>query len=194
MTGFSSICIYCGASQAVPPRHLETARLLGRRCAEQGLTVIFGGGRVGMMGAVADGALDAGGEVIGIIPKHLEDVEVGHQGVTRLEVVESMHVRKMRMFELSDAFCSLPGGLGTLDETFEIMTWRQLGLHDKPVFALDLDSYWAPLKALIAHQADVGYVRPQHAAILRFVESPDALFDALSALKPGVLEGEKERF
>jgi uncharacterized protein (TIGR00730 family) len=194
MTGFSSICLYGGASDAVPGTHLDAARRLGRLCAERGLSVIFGGGRVGMMGAVADGALEVGGEVIGIIPKHLEDVEVGHQGVTRLEVVDSMHVRKMRMFDLSDAFCSLPGGLGTLDETFEIMTWRQLGLHDKPVFALDLEGYWAPLKSLLDHQANTGYVRPQHRDILQFVPDADALMQALDDAKPGALKGDKERF
>jgi len=194
MSGFSSICLYGGASGAVPPSHLETARRLGQLCAERGLMVVFGGGRVGMMGALADGALEAGGEVIGIIPKHLEDVEVGHQGVTRLEVVDSMHVRKMRMFELSDAFCSLPGGLGTLDETFEIMTWRQLGLHDKPVFALDLEGYWAPLRSLLDHQATAGYVRPQHRDILQFVPNPEALMAALEAAEPGEVQGDKERF
>ena len=138
MTGIKSICFYGGASSGLKPVYLETARKAGRMAAERGMTVVFGGGRIGMMGAVADAAMAAGGEVIGIIPQHLQDVEVGHQGVTRLEVVDSMHVRKMRMFELSDAFCSLPGGLGTLDETFEIMTWRQLGLHDKPITALDI--------------------------------------------------------
>lgn len=194
MTGIKSICFYGGASSGQKPQYMATARAAGRMAAERGMSVVFGGGRVGMMGAVADAALEAGGEVIGIIPQHLQDIEVGHEGVTRLEVVESMHVRKMRMFDLSDAFCSLPGGLGTLDETFEIMTWRQLGLHDKPVIALDINGYWGPLRDLLAHQQQEGFVRPRHAAILNFVESAEELFDLLEELHPGGLKGRKERF
>ena len=131
------------------------------------------------MGAAADGALEAGGEVIGIIPGFLHDFEVGHHGVTRLEVVESMHIRKMRMFELSDAFCILPGGLGTLDETFEIMTWRQLGLHEKPIVLANLKDFWTPFLELLSAQVEAKLVRPEHAALLQTADSIPELFDAL---------------
>ena len=194
MKKFSSLCVYCGASQNVDGGYLDTARKLGGLAAQRGLTIVFGGGRVGMMGAVADGALEAGGEVIGIIPKHLEEVEVGHQGVTRLEVVNSMHERKMRMFDLSDAFCSLPGGLGTLDETFEILTWRQLGLHDKPVFAMDINGFWEPLRSLLSHQSGEGFVRPEHKGILQFAKGPEDLLQQLEEQPPISLKGQSERF
>lgn len=194
MPKIRSLCAYCGASQRVDPLYLDIAKALGREAALRGIELIFGGGRVGMMGAVADGAIAEGGSVVGIIPEHLESVEVGHQGVTRLEVVPSMHVRKMRMFELSDAFCILPGGLGTLDETFEILTWRQLGLHDKPVVVLDTLNYWQPLKALIEHQVKVGFVKPEHAEMLTYVSDLETLFETLEAEPRSRIEGESERF
>lgn len=180
MPSISALCVYCGASSGVNSRHREAARELGRKAAEHGIDIVFGGGRVGMMGAVADGALEANGRVIGIIPDHLQNQEVGHDRITRLEVVDSMHARKMRMFELSDAFCSLPGGLGTLDETFEIITWKQLGLHDAPIFLINLDGYWDPLLTMLAHQQKLGFVRPRHAALFESVDSIDALFEALA--------------
>ena len=183
MTGISALCVYCGSSNHVDPGYLEAARQVGLEAAKRGIGVVFGGGRVGMMGAVADGALEAGGEVIGIIPGHLQEQEVGHDGLTRLEVVESMHARKMRMFELSDAFCALPGGLGTLDETFEIVTWKQLNLHDAPVLLVNLDGYWDPLLEMVAHQAEAGFVRPQHQGLFQVVDGIEALFTALEAAR-----------
>jgi hypothetical protein len=176
-----ALCVYCGSSNNVAARHLEAAAELGRLAAGRGIGIVFGGGRVGLMGALADGALDAGGRVTGVIPQHLQDQEVGHNGVNEMIVVDSMHARKRRMFEISDAFCALPGGLGTLDETFEIVTWKQLGLHDRPVVLVNVDGFWDPLLALLAHQLEAGYIRPRHAGLYRVVESIESVFDAIEA-------------
>lgn len=176
MASIVSLCVYCGSSSLVAKSHLALARALGRRCAERGIAVVFGGGRVGLMGALADGALAAGGAAIGVIPQHLMHEERGHQGLTRLDVVTSMHERKQRMFELSDAFCALPGGLGTLDETFEMITWRQLGLHDRPIVLLDHEGFWQPLLALIEHQAQAGYLKPADGRLFVVADSIDTLF------------------
>ena len=144
MTERTSLCVYCGSSRGLDLGHVDCATRLGRGAARRGIRLVFGGGHVGLMGAVADAALAAGGEVIGVIPQSLMVKEVGHDRLTRLEVVDSMHTRKARMEQLSDAFCALPGGFGTLDELFEIVTWRQLGFHDKPVFLLNQDDFWRP--------------------------------------------------
>lgn len=181
MTQLSALCVYCGSSNRGDPRHLDAATTLGRLAAQDGVEIVFGGGHVGLMGALADGALAAGGRVTGIIPQYLEDRELGHRGVTDLVIVESMHARKQKMFELADAFCVLPGGLGTLDETFEILTWRQIGLHDKPVALVDLDGYWRPLRALMDHQVTNGYLRPEHAELLQVVSEVGQVLPALRA-------------
>src|ERR1700687_244226 len=139
------ICVYCGSSGRVNEAYRAAATRLGMVLARAGIELIYGGGRVGLMGLVADAALAEGGRVTGIIPMHLHDREVGHTGLTELVVVDNMHNRKRRMFELADAFAVLPGGLGTLDETLEIITWKQLGLHDKPVVIVDVAGYWTPL-------------------------------------------------
>ena len=180
MARITSLCVYCGSSVGAEPHYGDLATTLGRMAGERGIRIVFGGGRVGLMGVLADAALAAGGEVIGVIPEHLQAAEVGHNELTRLEVVESMHVRKMRMCELADAFCTLPGGLGTLDETFEIITWRQLGLHDKPITILNLEGFWDPLLDLIDHQTEAGYVRPQHLGLFRVVNTVDSVFDAIA--------------
>ena len=139
------------------------------------------------MGALADGALAEGGEVTGIIPEHLQAQEVAHNGLSELIVVDSMHTRKRRMFDLSDAFCVLPGGMGTLDETFEILTWRQLGLHDKPVIVVNVNGFWDPLLKLFEHQIDTGFVRPRDTRLFRVVERVASVFDALAeARAPGI--------
>jgi hypothetical protein len=174
-----TVCVYCGSSNRADPTMYEAAAELGRGMAARGWRLVYGGGRVGLMGAAAEAVLAGGGQVIGIIPEFLHDLEVGHHGVTRLEVVESMHVRKMRMFELSDAFCILPGGLGTLDETFEILTWRQLGLHDKPIVLANLNGFWDPLLTLIQSQVSWRLVREEHARMMTAVTSIDAAFDVL---------------
>ncbi|HEU4813371.1 MAG TPA: TIGR00730 family Rossman fold protein [Xanthomonadaceae bacterium] len=144
-----SVCVYCGSNAGSRPVYAERAAELGTRLARDGLAVVYGGGNVGLMGIVADAALDAGGEVVGVIPEQLVGWEVAHRGVTRLEVVANMHERKARMFDLSDAFVALPGGFGTMDEMFEMLTWRQLGLGDKPCAFLDVDGFYAPLVAMM---------------------------------------------
>ena len=145
----TSVCVYCGSNAGSRPLYAQRAAELGERLAAEGLAVVYGGGNVGLMGVVADAALAAGGEVIGVIPEQLVGWEVAHRGVTRLEVVANMHERKARMFDLSDAFVALPGGFGTMDEMFEMLTWRQLGLGDKPCAFLDVDGFYAPLVAMM---------------------------------------------
>ncbi len=144
-----SICVYCGSNAGGDPAYSEQASALGTRLAQDGIALVYGGGNVGLMGTVAEAVLAGGGEVIGVIPQQLVDWEVAHHGVTRLEVVDSMHARKARMFELADGFVALPGGFGTLDEMFEMLTWRQLGLGDKPCAFLDVRGYWQPLMAML---------------------------------------------
>src|SRR5690606_6509747 len=140
-----SICVYCGSNAGSKPTYTERAMALGDRIARDGLQLVYGGGNVGLMGIVADAVLRGGGEVVGVIPEQLVNWEVAHKDVTRLEVVGSMHERKMRMFDLSDGFVALPGGFGTLDEMFEMLTWRQLGIGNKPCAFLDVDGFYEPL-------------------------------------------------
>ena len=144
-----SICVYCGSNPGANPDYARQAQALGRRLAEQDISLVYGGGNVGLMGVVADAVLAHRGEVVGVIPQQLVDWEVAHRGVTRLEIVDSMHERKQRMFELSDGFIALPGGFGTLDEMFEMLTWRQLGLGNKPCAFLDVGGFWQPLMAML---------------------------------------------
>ena len=144
-----TLCVYCGSNAGNDPAYAALARALGTRLASDGIALVYGGGNVGLMGIVADAVLEHGGEVIGVIPQQLVDWEVAHKGVTRLEVVDSMHTRKQRMFELSDGFVALPGGFGTLDEMFEMLTWRQLGLGHKPCAFLDVAGFWQPLVAML---------------------------------------------
>jgi hypothetical protein len=149
--------------------------------AEQGVRLVFGGGSIGLMGVIADAALDAGGEVFGVIPKFLMKYEVGHGRLTHLVVTDSMHDRKRQMFEMSDGFVVLPGGLGTLDETFEIVTWKQLRLHSAPIVVLDVGGYWTPLKPLISSIIDGGFAHPAIAELFTLVSSPEEVFAALEA-------------
>jgi len=144
-----AVCVYCGSNTGSRPVYVERAAELGARLARDGIAVVFGGGNVGLMGVVADAALAAGGEVIGVIPEQLVNWEVAHTGLTRLEVVANMHERKARMFDLSDGFIALPGGFGTLDEMFEMLTWRQLGIGDRPCAFLDVDGFYEPLVAMM---------------------------------------------
>lgn len=184
MTQLLSLCVYCGSAEGTTPEHGAQAEQLGRLAAERGVRIVYGGGRIGLMGRVANGAKANGGEVIGIIPEHLMSAEVADRHLTRLEVVDSMHVRKARMVELSDAFCALPGGLGTLDETFEILTWRQLRLHDKPIILVNLGGYWDPLLALLRHQVEAGFVGAQHIDYFTVVERVEDVFTAIEAAAP----------
>jgi len=144
-----TLCVYCGSNAGGSPAYAEAAKALGTRLAKDGLRLVYGGGNVGLMGIIANAVLEAGGDVTGVIPGQLVEWEVAHQGVTELIVVDSMHQRKQRMFELSDGFVALPGGFGTLDEMFEMLTWRQLGLSRKPCAFLDVDGFWQPLMDML---------------------------------------------
>lgn len=155
-----SICVYCGSNPGARPVYADAAEALGRRMAAEGLALVYGGGNVGLMGVVADAVLASGGEVIGVIPEQLVNLEVAHRGLTRLEVVADMHTRKARMFELSDAFVALPGGFGTLDEMFEMLTWRQLGLGDRPCAFLDVDGFYQPLMAMLDRMVAERFLHP----------------------------------
>ncbi|MCY1397379.1 LOG family protein YvdD [compost metagenome] len=179
-----SICVFCGASPGADPIYHDAAVALGRHLAERGLRLVYGGGAVGLMGVVADAALAAGGEVIGIIPQSLERAEIGHKGLTRLEVVDGMHARKARMAELSDAFIALPGGLGTLEELFEVWTWGQLGYHAKPLGVLEVNGFYDPLLTFLDHLVTERFVRPQHREMLQRGSTPAELIDAMQAWKP----------
>lgn len=153
------ICVYCASNDGARPEYLAAAREIGALFAQRGITLVYGGGRVGLMGAMADAALAAGGEVIGIMPHGLVQREVAHHGLTTLHVVDSMHERKAMMADMADAFIALPGGVGTLEEFFETWTWAQLGVHQKPVGLLDVANYWKPLIALLDHVAAEGFLR-----------------------------------
>ena len=188
-----ALCVYCGSSSQVRDSHLRAARELGALAARANVEIVYGGGRVGLMGALAEGALAAGGRVVGIIPQHLEDLEVGHRGASEYLVVDSMHARKQLMAERSDAFCALPGGLGTLDETFEIVTWRQLKLHDKPVIVVNIDGYWDPLLRLVEHQTAEGYLRGGSAGLFQVVERVEQVLEVASAAPAPTLPDKIER-
>ena len=188
-----ALCVYCGSSSQVRESHLQAARELGALAARAGVELVYGGGRVGLMGALAEAALAAGGRVVGIIPQHLEDLEVGHRGASEYLVVDSMHARKQLMAERSDAFCALPGGLGTLDETFEIVTWRQLKLHDKPVILVNIDGFWDPLLRLVEHQTAEGYLRGGSAGLFQVVDRVDQILEVASAAPAPVLPDKIER-
>jgi len=184
MTRVKRLCVYCGSLSGAAPVYRETARKLGLLLAKSHIGLIYGGGSIGLMGTLADAVLDAGGEVTGVIPGHLHQREIGHPGLTRLVVVGSMHERKQKMFELADAFAILPGGLGTIEEAMEIITWRQLGLHDKPIFLIDAAHYWAPLVALFDHVIAQGFARKESRALFRLLprieDLPAALAEAPS--------------
>lgn len=156
------LCVFCGSNVGVAPAHAAAAAELGRLLAARGVGLVFGGGRVGLMGVLADAVLAGGGEVIGVMPGHLVDREVAHDGLTRLEVTDSMHARKARMAELSDGVIALPGGFGTFEEVVEILTWNQLGLLAVPVVFCDVDDFWAPLFEFFDRSVEAGFLRPVH--------------------------------
>ena len=170
-----SICVYCGSNAGNKPAYTERAIALGDRIAKEGLQLVYGGGNVGLMGIVADAVLQAGGEVVGVIPEQLVNWEVAHKGVTRLEVVGSMHERKMRMFDLADGFVALPGGFGTLDEMFEMLTWRQLGIGNKPCAFLDIDGFYEPLIGMIDRMVGERFLHADQRADLWHGDDIDAM-------------------
>lgn len=178
------VTVFCGSAVGASPRFAEAARALGRALVRRGFGLVTGGGRVGLMGVVADAVLEAGGEAIGVIPRLLATREIAHDGMTRLHVVENMHERKALMATLGGAFVALPGGMGTLEELFEALTWAQLGIHHNPVGILDTDGFWSPLEGLLDHQVEGGFLRPQHRALLLRATDPDALLDLLERGQP----------
>jgi uncharacterized protein (TIGR00730 family) len=174
------VCVFCGSSPGARPEYAEAARALARELVRRRLGVVYGGGSVGLMGILADAALAEGGDVIGVIPRGLASRELLHAGLTELRVVESMHERKATMAELADAFVSLPGGLGTLEETLEVLTWSQLGIRRKPVALLNVRGYWDALLRLLTHAADEGFVRREYLGLLLTAERPETLLEQLA--------------
>ena len=179
MAELSAICVYCGAATGDDPVFATAAREFGALLAHRGIKLVYGGGHVGLMGVVADGALLAGGEVEGVIPQSMKAKELAHTGIQKLHVVESMHDRKALMAELSDAFVALPGGIGTLDELFEIWTWRQIGLHDKPIGVLDVAGYWQPFLELAKNMDQHGFLHRNALDMLVFDDNAERLFERL---------------
>ena len=176
-----SICVFCGSSSGTRDSYIDAARKFGRVAAERGIRIVYGGASVGLMGAVADAALEAGGQVVGVMPRALVDREIAHSGLTMLHVVETMHERKAKMAELAQGFVALPGGLGTLEELFEIWTWGMLGLHRKPYALLDVDAYYARLISFLDHARDAGFIRTAQRDRLITEEEPERLLDRLIA-------------
>jgi uncharacterized protein (TIGR00730 family) len=180
----NSLCVYCGSNAGNDPKYAEAAVALGQRIAAEGMGLVYGGGNVGLMGIVADAVLAGGGEVTGVIPEHLMKWEVAHKGLTHLEVVGSMHERKRRMFDLSDGFVALPGGFGTLDEMFEMLTWRQLGLGDRPCAFLDVDGFYQPLIAMLDRMVATRFLHPDQRDDLWHGEDLNVLFHWLRSYRP----------
>lgn len=178
------LAVYCGSATPPDPAYIECARAVGRTLARRGIGVVYGGGRLGLMGAVADAALAEGGEVIGVIPEALRDAEVAHHGCTQLHVVPNMHVRKAMFTDLADGFVTLPGGVGTMDELWEAVSWAQLGYHDKPVGLLNMRGYYDHLIAFADAMALTGFVRPQHRGILIVSDAIDDLLARMAAYEP----------
>jgi uncharacterized protein (TIGR00730 family) len=176
--------VFCGSNVGANGAYVEAARSLGQLFAREGIALVYGGGSVGLMGELADSVLGAGGEVIGVIPHSLWAREVGHRGLTDLRIVDTMHERKAMMADLADAFIALPGGLGTLEEIFEVWTWTQLGFHDRPCGLLDVEGYFDALVRFLDHAVAEQYVQPAHRAILSVERDPDRLLDALAAFEP----------
>ena len=181
-----NLCVFCGSSSGADPAYEKGARELGRALVEANITLVYGGASVGLMGAVADSTLGAGGEVVGVIPEGLVHKEISHRGLTELHVVDSMHERKALMAELSDGFIALPGGTGTMEEFFEVFTWAQLGEHTKPCGLLDIAGYFDPLVAFLDHMVDRGFLREHHRNMILHDTEPASLLDRFANYKaPG---------
>lgn len=179
-----SICLFCGSNKGAKPEYVAAAERFGRTLAEQGIALVYGGGNVGLMGVAADAALAAGGRVIGVIPEFLQAKEVGHKGLSELHVTQTMHQRKALMAELSDGFIALPGGFGTFDELFEILTWAQLSVHSKPVGLLDSAGFYQPLYAMIKHAVAEGFVPTGNLNLFSVDADLDALLDGMRRYQP----------
>jgi uncharacterized protein (TIGR00730 family) len=179
-----SVCVYCGSSSGARPLYVEAARAFGRALVEHDLALIYGGGKVGLMGTIADTVMEAGGRAIGVIPELLVSKEIGHKGLTELHVVPDMHHRKKMMADLSDAFVAMPGGVGTLEELFEAYTWAQLGYHQKPVAVLNIDGFYDPLIAMLKHTVQEGFMRESYLDVLQFDSNPAELIGKLQRYQP----------
>ena len=182
------VLVFCGSSPGGRPEYAECATALGRLLASRGLELVYGGAHVGLMGALADTTLAAGGKVIGVIPNRLVEAEIAHAGLTELHVVETMHARKALMAELSDAVIALPGGTGTLDELFEMFTWSQLGLHRMPIGLIDTCGYWQPLLGFLEHAVNERFLRAEHFETMLIERDPEALLDRLTSHQPRALD------
>jgi uncharacterized protein (TIGR00730 family) len=180
----SSVCVFCGSNPGADPRYIEAAAAVGRTLAQRGMRLVYGGARVGMMGQLANAAIAAGGEVTGVIPRQIVDLEVAHDDIADLRVVDSMHERKALMADLADAFVALPGGIGTLEELFEVFTWAHLGIHQKPLGLLDVAGFYAPLEAMLDHSVEQGFLRPQTRALLVSDDSLDGLLARFADWEP----------
>lgn len=178
-----SICVFCGASQGHNTAFRAAAAELGRSFANNKIQLIYGGGGSGLMGIIADNALDAKGNVTGVIPDYLQDRELGHQKLTNLEVVNSMHERKRRMFDLADGIVVLPGGVGTLEEALEVITWKQLGMHNKPIVILNIQKYWQKLDDLVANTIDEGFAAPPTRDLYELIDNPDEVLPTLERIQ-----------
>ena len=185
MVALRAVCVFCGSSAPADPRYRDAARALGALIARRGVDLVYGGGSVGLMGELADAALGHGGRVTGVIPAGLFAREVGHTGLTELHEVASMHERKQLMYDLSDAFVALPGGLGTLEELAEVATWSQLGLHSKPVVLLDVDGFWEPLVSQLDRMTGAGLLKPASRDLIQRARSAEEALGALAAAAPG---------
>jgi uncharacterized protein (TIGR00730 family) len=184
MDSMKRVCVFCGSAVGMRPVHADGARELGRLLASRGMELVFGAGHIGLMGVLADAVLALGGRAVGVIPQSLVDRELAHKGLTELHVVETMHQRKALMADLSDGFIALPGGYGTLDESFEILTWAQLGIHNKPVGLLNVSDFYDPLLAWVDRAVEEGFIRSKHRALLLVENEPDALLERMLAWRP----------
>ncbi|MFW6300424.1 MAG: TIGR00730 family Rossman fold protein [Oceanicaulis sp.] len=184
----TSICVYCGSNTGAAEEFRAAATAMGETLARRGIKLVYGGGQVGLMGVLADACVDAGGEVIGVIPDFLHQKEIAHPRVQDMRIVTSMHKRKLMMAEESDAFIAMPGGLGTMEELFEVWTWSQLGRHEKPVGVLNVNGYYDGLMDFLDHMRGEGFVEAKHRGMLKCAETPDAIVDALEAYEfPGMI-------
>ncbi len=180
MSEIKSICVYCGSRSGARSDYADLARLTGESLARAGITLVYGGGQVGLMGLAAREAISSGGRVVGIIPEHLDEVEIAQTGLSELHVVADMHTRKRMMFDRSDAFIVLPGGLGTLEEFLEMLTWKQLGLHDKPIYLLNHKGYWDPLIKLFDRVTDQGFATLSNLALFQTVDDLESIFEDIA--------------
>ena len=184
MPALSSVCVFCGSNGGADPAYLAAAEAVGAGLAQRGIRIVYGGGRVGLMGALADSARAAGGEVVGVMPQALVDREIGHTGIDDLRVVDTMHERKALMVELSDAFVALPGGIGTLEELFEVYTWAQLGIHAKPLALLDVAGYYEPLAAFLDHAVAQRFLRAETRGMLAVADSIEGVLETFERWRP----------